>query len=287
MIQADTLFLIKTSRPQFWLGSTAFFLLGAASVNLTGLSFWLGLLFCTVPAGLIINGINDIADRQSDARNPRKIKAGSLLTDHKVRLILKYAVLCTVTALAVCIVAQQYTAATIMLLLVATWLSYSCRPLRTKSIPILDSFTNGMGMLLFLVLARALQINEFSQLFHFSEVYWLLFFGVVALHALQTLWDIESDTTAGDTTIGTLLKMKGTLLFCLLLFCTLLIFFRSLHIALNLYLVVAVGLSLYMLLSLSRTVIFRSTWILLYGFPVVVVYFLLFEQDFLVKLLQN
>ena len=278
-------FLLKTSRPQFWLGSTAFFLIGASSVGLSGAPFWLGLLFCTLPAGLLINGVNDIFDRDSDAANPRKVREGSKLDDQKVTLISKSAAVVASASLAVCILTHQHLACGVLLLLIATWCAYSCPPLRTKGTPFIDSITNGVGMLLFLVFARALQAGNTTSLFNFSEVVWMLFFGVIAVHALQTLWDIECDSGANDRTIGTVLQVKGTLYFCLVIFSSLLVFFHSLHSALNCYLLVAVSLCIYMLWKPTQKVIYTSTWILLYSFPLLVLYFLMFDSQFINKML--
>ncbi len=281
---ADALFLLKTSRPPFWLGSSAFYLIGASTVNLSGIAFWSGLLFCTFPAGLIINGINDIADRESDALNPRKIAAGSVLNNRKARLILICSFIVGLVPIAICITTQHYIASIAMIVLIVTWIVYSCRPFRTKGIPFIDSITNSVGMLLFLIFARSLQKGNHLELFNFTDIVWMLFFGVVAIHALQTLWDIESDMSAHDNTTGSILKLKGTLWFCFTIFCSLLISFHSLHTALNIYLLLAISICIYMIMYPRTKIIYTSTWILLYAFPVLILYFLLFDAQFLTNI---
>jgi len=66
-------FLLKTSRPGLWATSVWFYLLplGRHQVfHRTG--FWLGLLYVTLPLGLLLYGWNDIADAEVDHLNPRK-----------------------------------------------------------------------------------------------------------------------------------------------------------------------------------------------------------------------
>lgn len=67
------LFLLKASRPGFWLTSVWFYLLpvGGAFV-FDSWKFWLGCFYVTFPLGLLIYGWNDIADYETDRRNPRK-----------------------------------------------------------------------------------------------------------------------------------------------------------------------------------------------------------------------
>ena len=66
-------FLVKTARPGLWATSAWFYLLplGRRQVFFHA-SFWLGLLYVTLPLGLILYGWNDIVDAEVDRLNPRK-----------------------------------------------------------------------------------------------------------------------------------------------------------------------------------------------------------------------
>src|ERR1043165_6168299 len=66
-------FIIKASRPGLWATAVWFFLLprGRSQV-FDSIAFWVGLIYVTLPLGLIIYGWNDIADADIDQFNPRK-----------------------------------------------------------------------------------------------------------------------------------------------------------------------------------------------------------------------
>ena len=66
-------FLIKTARPGFWSTSVWFYLLPLGGQQVFGdWRFWLGLVYVTLPFGLLIYGCNDLVDRDTDRLNPRK-----------------------------------------------------------------------------------------------------------------------------------------------------------------------------------------------------------------------
>jgi lycopene elongase/hydratase (flavuxanthin-forming) len=70
---SDFSFAIKASRPGLWATAAWFYLLPLGGRNVFhSLSFWLGLIYVTLPLGLIIYGWNDIADAEIDRFNPRK-----------------------------------------------------------------------------------------------------------------------------------------------------------------------------------------------------------------------
>ena len=66
-------FLLKVSRPGFWLTSIWFFLLPLGQREVFGSGpFWLGIIYVTFPLGMLIYGWNDLVDRETDRLNPRK-----------------------------------------------------------------------------------------------------------------------------------------------------------------------------------------------------------------------
>ncbi len=72
-VQAELLFLLKAARPGFWSTAVWFYLLPVGQRNMFGTpAFWLGLVYCTFPLGLLLYGWNDLADRVTDRLNPRK-----------------------------------------------------------------------------------------------------------------------------------------------------------------------------------------------------------------------
>ncbi len=77
-------FLLKVSRWRFWLYLAGTYLVGFTigvrdlNLLLTGW-FWLHFLYFTLPANLLLYGINDLFDADSDASNPKKSAREHLL----------------------------------------------------------------------------------------------------------------------------------------------------------------------------------------------------------------
>lgn len=66
-------FIVKASRPGLWATAVWFYLLPLGRRHVfDSVGFWLGLIYVTLPLGLIIYGWNDIADADIDKFNPRK-----------------------------------------------------------------------------------------------------------------------------------------------------------------------------------------------------------------------
>lgn len=267
-VSVTPLFLIRHSRPAFWLGALAFFLIGAWSAEVTGWYFWIGILFCTVPAGLIINGTNDIADKDSDAENPRKQAAGAVLSVQQARL-LQSVILATALVFFVVFLRNSVASAITYLILISVWIAYSLPPIRLKRIPFIDSLSNGIGMLCFTFLARSLVLSG-REIFTVSPVIWATLLGVIAVHALQATWDIESDAAHGDTTVGTLLHTRGAVVFAGVLFGTALMLLWSTVVLIQLYLIGLVTACGVLFFFPQKKYIYVTTWIILYSFPAVV-----------------
>src|SRR5260221_11549610 len=66
-------FLLQVSRPGLWCTTAMFYLmpLGHADILHFG-KLWLGLAFVLFPLGVLLYGVNDIVDAETDAVNPRK-----------------------------------------------------------------------------------------------------------------------------------------------------------------------------------------------------------------------
>jgi 4-hydroxybenzoate polyprenyltransferase len=71
--QCYLIFLLQVSRPGLWSTTALFYLmpLGHADFLHSG-KLWLGLFFVVFPLGLLLYGVNDIVDAETDALNPRK-----------------------------------------------------------------------------------------------------------------------------------------------------------------------------------------------------------------------
>ncbi len=70
---SNLVFLLQVSRPGLWSTTALFYLmpLGRADILRSG-KLWLGLFFVLFPLGILLYGVNDIVDGETDALNPRK-----------------------------------------------------------------------------------------------------------------------------------------------------------------------------------------------------------------------
>src|SRR5258708_24350219 len=70
---SNLVFLLQVSRPGLWSTTAMFYLmpLGRADI-LHSVKLWLGLFFVLFPLGILLDGVDDIGDAETDALNPRK-----------------------------------------------------------------------------------------------------------------------------------------------------------------------------------------------------------------------
>lgn len=201
-------FLFMTSRPVSW-PNTAFpfaagYLLSGGSVDAR---FIIGTLFFLIPYNLLMYGINDVFDYESDIKNPRKggIEGAVISKSYHPLIILTSVLSCLpfVSALAfMSPLIGSLVLATVLFFVVA----YSLKGLRFKEIPLLDSFTSSMhfvGPLLF-----ALSLHGFPEA---AWPYVLAFFlWGMASQAFGAVQDIVPDREANISSIATVLGARAT-----------------------------------------------------------------------------
>jgi lycopene elongase/hydratase (dihydrobisanhydrobacterioruberin-forming) len=206
--------LIKISRPRFWLYILGPYLVGlaagASAVNelasYTAIIFGIYFLF---PANLLIYGVNDVFDFETDRVNPKKQDYEMLVQPsvHRPLLI-------TIAALNIPFVLTAYFLVPQALpsLIGFAFFSvfYSAPPIRAKAIPVLDSIFNVLY-----VFPGAFAYQMLTGSFPPFTVFAAAMLWTMAMHAYSAIPDIEADRTAGVSTVATLLGKNGTLLYCL------------------------------------------------------------------------
>ncbi|PYT94492.1 MAG: hypothetical protein DMG36_04050 [Acidobacteria bacterium] len=72
-LRSDARFLVQVSRPGLWSTTALFYLLPLGHTDFIHSGrLWLGLIFVLFPLGLLLYGVNDLADAEADQLNPRK-----------------------------------------------------------------------------------------------------------------------------------------------------------------------------------------------------------------------
>ncbi len=173
------------------------------------------LILLSVPFCLLLFGLNDIFDRNTDLANPRKRKEGFI---HGVCLkeseYGKVGWICGAVASAIISVAfstgkWQTVAAAVSLLGMAV--VYSAPPLRLKSRPPLDSLANAAIIYLIIVFGYTyVDPGLFVPHGEFLQKTVPLLIGIVAIHLFSTIMDAEADKAAGIYTVATRIGKKKT-----------------------------------------------------------------------------
>ncbi|MEI7745789.1 MAG: prenyltransferase, partial [Chloroflexota bacterium] len=202
--------LLLASRPVSWINTGLPFLAAAFEVARgLDLAVIAGTLYFLIPYNLLLYGVNDLFDYESDIRNPRKqsLEGGLVAPAFAGTLWLTIAI----TNLPFLLLLGWLggpAAAVALVVTVAVALAYSAPPLRTKERPFLDSCTSAMHFVLpavcgFLVAGRPL-----------GELPWPVLAGFatwgVASHAIGAIQDIEYDRAAGIGSIATVLGGRAT-----------------------------------------------------------------------------
>lgn len=206
-------FLINVSRLRFWLYVFGPYLVGLAAgassrsdfLSVGVVAFAVYFLF---PANLLIYGINDIFDFETDKLNPKKQEYETLVrpAEHR-RLLLTILItnLPFVTAAFFLNGVAQISMIGFLLLSVF----YSAPPIRAKAIPIVDSVFNALYFLPG-IFAYGLMTGELPP----ASIMIAAFLWTMAMHAYSAIPDIAADKQAGVETVATFLGKYVTILFC-------------------------------------------------------------------------
>ncbi|MBP6945128.1 UbiA family prenyltransferase [Patescibacteria group bacterium] len=171
-----------------------------------------------LPANLLIYGVNDLSDADTDAHNPKKDTYETrLLPSQRKRLII-YIILCQVPWLILSvwllIVQFWYSLPAVLLfyLFILLGVFYSLPPIRAKARPFLDSASNIFyafpGLMIYVFYPR-----PFPWIAFLAASCWC-----IAMHAYSAVPDIRADTRAGLQTIATKLGAYKTLILCSVLY---------------------------------------------------------------------
>lgn len=197
--------LIHISRPVLWINTIG---TGIVGIWLTGDLFDLRalaiILWLTLPFNLLIYGVNDIYDQETDALNSRKGSIeGARIEPREVRLIAWAVAVSNLPFLVYFVVALPPLAVAAILLYAGVFVFYSAPPLRFKARPFLDSLSNAAYALPLLIVPVALGADPLwpavAGLFAWS----------VAKHTFDAVQDIDEDRAAGIDTTAVRLGSRG------------------------------------------------------------------------------
>lgn len=227
--------LLKVSRPLVGIAGlmlflTGFYVSGAEFTVIVALNMLTLLLF-----PLIIFGVNDIYDYETDIFSKRKhsLAEGYILPKANHAFI-KKACLTAVLIIAGFSFATlniSNISATLFALFLAY--AYSAPPIRLKERPLLDSLSNAAAVIALL----AMGYSYGGTLFNFPAKLAYASLGAAAMHAIGAVLDYDNDRKAGLTTIATFFGKRFASFFATAVMASILLFSGIKSIALNSYLV--------------------------------------------------
>ncbi len=210
----DPAFLLKASRPRFWLYLFGPFLIGLAAAATSQADFFraesiLFALYFLFPANLLIYGVNDIFDFETDRLNPKKMEYEQLVRpESHVKLVVWILFFNLPFLIAAVFLAQAALPSLVGFLFFSIF--YSAPPIRAKAVPILDSAFN-----ILYVFPAAFAYQLISGSFPPSAIMIAGGLWTMAMHAFSAVPDIDADREAKIHTVATFSNKNGTLLFCL------------------------------------------------------------------------
>lgn len=205
--------LFMTSRPVSWVNTAYPF--AAAYFLATGRLDWvfvLGTLFFLIPYNLLMYGINDVFDYESDLLNARKGGVeGAVLDRRHHRFILWAAIVSTVPFLVVLALVGDTVANIVLAVSIFAVVAYSAPGLRFKERPFLDSITSSTHFVSPAVYGLALAQAPFTG--GIAAFLAAFFLWGVASHAFGAVQDIVPDREGSIASIGTVLGARFTVRF--------------------------------------------------------------------------
>lgn len=210
--------LVGSSRPLSWVNTAypfgAAYLLGGGGVDL---ALCLGVVWFLVPYNLLMYGVNDVFDYESDLRNPRKGGVeGVVLLDRWHRLTLWTAALLNVPFVLALVALGTLRSTAVLAVVVFAVVAYSAPRLRFKERPLLDSVTSSthfVGPAVFGVVLAGAPMSSTAVASLGAFFLWGL-----ASHAFGAVQDITADESAGIASVATWLRAAATVRLAVLLY---------------------------------------------------------------------
>lgn len=208
--------LFKVSRPISWVNTAypfaaTYLVLGGGFDAL----FFIGTLFFLIPYNLLMYGINDVFDYESDIQNPRKNSIeGAVEAKSFHPTILTAAVLTALPFGIAIILLSPLAAAAIFAGVIFFVIAYSLKGLRFKEIAFLDSITSSIhfvGPMIFAIAVTGFQ----PQAWPFALA---LFLWGIASHAFGAVQDVIPDRKGKLQSVATIIGPNATVWLSLTLY---------------------------------------------------------------------
>lgn len=200
--------LFRVSRPISWVNTA--FPFAATYLVLGGTLdpiMVIGTLFFLIPYNLLMYGVNDVFDYESDIKNPRKGSLEGAVEARSFHPVILWACFATTVPFAVVLAILVGWQASLVLAGVLFFVvAYSLKGLRFKEIPVLDSVTSSLHFVGPLIFAAAC-LGFPTEIWPYALAFFL--WGM-ASHAFGAVQDIIPDRAGGLASIATVFGARTT-----------------------------------------------------------------------------
>ena len=210
--------LFVSSRPISWINTAFPFAVAYyLSTGQVDLNLLVGSLFFLIPYNLLMYGVNDVFDYESDLRNPRKGGIEGALLDpkyHRPTLIAAFSLAAPFVVYLLAV--GSFESSAWLLLVLFSVIAYSIKGLRFKEIPFLDSITSAMhfvGPMWFGLALAGAELNQTVVLISASFFLWGM-----ASHAFGAVQDVKADRAAGIGSIATTIGSRQTVILAMFMY---------------------------------------------------------------------
>lgn len=267
------------SRPLFWSWTGLAYLAGLGSFSNFNLVAIAELILFLFPLNFLLYGINDVYDRESDKRNPRKGGLqGVVLAEREFVAVKKISLAVATLFLAISVSSLNIGHFVLSVLFVAASFIYSHGYFRFKEIPFIDSILSAVIYLLPIAIAYSLH----EPIGDVPYKFFILGAPLVGAHAITALVDSDADKAARMRTTGIFLGERKTIIFSLLTFVVPLLFFYSHH-----FLATILGINIFWLImfcffpeKLRLSLLVSLSLIQITSYMTVLLYFILGANGF-------
>ena len=199
--------VLSISRPRFWLYEGATFALIGVLASATGTAFYtkptiLDLEFYfLIPANILIYGVNDMCDYETDKLNPKKQSYETLVTPVMHPALWRWIAFTTIPFLFLTIRKPALISFGVFIFCAVF---YSLPPIRAKARPFLDALFSAGHYVATGVFGYYIGGGDgIPYVGILAGMLW-----ATAMHAYSAVPDIDADTKAGIPTIATFLGKK-------------------------------------------------------------------------------
>ena len=170
--------------------------------------FWYNLFLVLIPYSIVIYGINDVYDYDTDIKNPRKQQnwLGSILQKEHQTIIIRSVVGSVLLIMGSAILSQNINLILTYLLMLTFGIIYSMPPIRLKTKPFFDVVANMFifGLILFVPMTSSPDYLQF--VISKSSIITTM----AGFYILSALVDYQTDKDCGDSTVATRLGLFWT-----------------------------------------------------------------------------